>query len=139
MWFRGAHVVAMCGRDKDRTTRVSSSANEEPLVIVEARVNVMQEVIRKDCGNGCGGVVGKGETPLRRGGSGSVHERAFGAENGDVSCDWGDGGHQGSEILASRGGDENVVGVDGDVLVKRGEEEGVEDFLSYLGGSGRHR
>jgi hypothetical protein len=83
-------------------------------------------------------VIGKGKTPLRHGRSGSVYERAFGAENGDVGHDWGTHGRRGSEVLTSGGGDEDVVGVDGDVFVKRGKEEGIEDFLSYLGGSGRH-
>ena len=84
-------------------------------------------------------MVRKGEASLRRGGSGSIREGAFSTENGDISCNRGSGGHWGSEVLASRRGDKDVVGVDGDVLVKRGEEEGVEDFLSDLGGSGRHR
>ena len=73
------------------------------------------------------------------GGHGSVLEGAFGAEDGDVCCNWGSSGHWGSEVLATRGGNEDVVGIDGNVLVKRGEEEGIEDFLSYLRGSGRHR
>ena len=84
-------------------------------------------------------MIGEGEAPLRRGGNGSVHERAFSAENGDVSRDRGNGGHWGSKVFVSRGGHENVVSVNSDILVKRSEEEGIEDFLSYLGGSGRHR
>jgi hypothetical protein len=108
-------------------------------MVVEACVDIMWEVIREDCGYGHDSVVGKGEAPLCRGGSGSIHKGAFGAENEDVSCDWGSSNHRGLEVLASRGGDENVVGVNGDVLMKQGEKEGVEDILSYLGGSGRHR
>ena len=84
-------------------------------------------------------MVRKGEAPLCHSGRGSVRERAFSAKNGDVGCNWGSRGHRGSEVLTSRGGDENIIGVDGDILVERGKEESVEDFLSYLGGSGRHR
>ena len=128
----------MCGGDKDRATGVSSLTNEEPLVVVKACVDIMREVIRKDCGDSRCHVVWKGKTSLRRGRCGSVSERTLGAENGDVSCDRGSGGHRGSEVFLSRGGDEDVVGVHGDVFVKWGEEECVEDFLSDLGGSGRH-
>jgi hypothetical protein len=75
---------------------------------------------------------------LRRGGCRSVCERAPGAQDGDISRDWGIGVHRGSEILASGGGDEHVVGIDGDVLVKWGEEESVEYFLGYAGRRRRH-
>ena len=114
-------------------------ANEEPLVIVETRVDVVWEVIRKNCGDGRDSVVWKGKAPLRRGGRGSVFKRTFRAEDGDVGRDRGGGGHRGLEVFASRGSNEDVVRIDSDVFVERGEEEGVEDFLSYLGGSGRHR
>ena len=113
-------------------------ANEEPLVVVKMCVDIVQEVVRKDCGDGRGGMVRKGETPLCRGGCGSVLERALGAENGDISRGWGSGGHRGSVVFATRGGDKDVVGVNSDILVERGEKEGVKDFLSYLGGSERH-
>ena len=115
------HIAAMHGGNEDRAMRVSSLTNEEPLMVVKACVDIMWEVVQEDRSYGCDGVVGKGEAPLCCGGSGSVHERAFGAENGDVSHDWGSSGHRGSEVLVSRGGDENVVGVDGDVLVKWGK------------------
>ena len=108
-------------------------------MVVKARIDIVWEVVREDCGNSRGSMVWKGETPLRRSGCRSVHERTFGTENGDVGCDWGGSVHRGLEVFMSGGGDEDVVGVDGDILVKWGEEEGVEDFLSYLGGSGRHR
>ena len=113
--------------------------NEEPLVVVKACVDIMWEVIREDSGNGRRGVVWKGKTALCCGGRGSVLERAFGAENRDVSCGWSCGGHRRSEVFATGRGDEDVVGVNGDILVEWGEEEGVEDFLSDLGRSGRHR
>ena len=128
----------MRGGDEDRATGVSSLTNEEPLVIVKARIDVVWEVVRENCGNSRGSVVGKGEAPLRRGGCGSVPERALGAENGDVSCDWGSSVHRGSEVFVPRGGDEDIIRVNGNVFVKRGKEESVEDFLGYLGGSGRH-
>ena len=129
----------MRGGDEDRATGVLALANEEPLMIVEARVDVMQEVIREDRGDSCGGVVWKGETPLRRGGCGSVHKRAFSAKNRDVSRNRGSGGHWGSEVFTSGGGNEDVVGVDGNIFVERGEEESVENLLGDSGRCGRHR
>ena len=129
----------MHGGDEDRAARVSSLTNEEPLVVVKACVNIMREVIREDCGDGRGSVVREGETSLRHGRCGSVLERTFGGENGDVSRHWGSGVHRGSEVFALRGGDENIVGIDGNVFVKRGKKESVEDLLGDLGGSGRHR
>ena len=113
-------------------------ANEKPMVVVEACIDVMGEVIGKDCGDSRGSVVRKGEAPLRHGGCRSVRERVFDAENGDVSRNRGGSGHWGSEVFASRGGDEYVVGINGDIFVKRGEEEGIEDFLSDLGRRRRH-
>ena len=129
----------MCGGDKDCATGVSPLTNEEPLVVVKACVDVVREVIRKDCGDSRDGVVGEGETPLRRSGCRSICEGTFGAKDRDVGCDRGVGSHQGSEILVVRRGNKDVVGINGDVFVERGEEEGVEDFLSDLGRSGRHR
>ena len=128
----------MRGGNKDCATGVSSLTNEEPLVIMEVRVDVVWEVIREDRGDSRDGVIRKGEAPLHRGGCGSVHERALGAKDGDISRDWGSGAHRGSEVLASRRGDKNIIGIDGNVFMKRGEEESVEDFLGYLRGSGRH-
>ena len=128
----------MCGGDKDRATGVASLTNEEPLMVMESSIDIVWKVVREDGGYGCNSVVGKGEAPLHRGGSRSIHEGAFGTENGDVSCDPGSGGHWGLEVLASRGGDKDVVGVNGNVLVKWGKEESVKDFPSYSGGSGRH-
>jgi hypothetical protein len=128
----------MRGGDKDRVTGVSSLANEEPLVVVEARVDVMREIIREDRGDSRDGMVGNGETPLCRGGCGSIRERTSGAEDGYISRSGGVCGHWGSKVFTSWGGDKDVVGVDGDILVEWSEEESVEDFLSDLGGSGRH-
>ena len=56
-------------------------ANEEPLVVVEADVDIAREVVGKDCGNSRDGVVGKGETSLRRGRCRGVFERTLGAED----------------------------------------------------------
>ena len=128
----------MCGGDKDRATGVSSLTNEEPLVVVKACVDIMWEVIGEDCGDSRYGVVREGEASLCCGGCGSVRQRAFGAEDGHIGRDWGIGGHRGSEVFTSGGSDEDIVGVDGNVLVERGEEEGIEDFLGDSGRSGRH-
>ena len=128
----------MCGGDEDRATGVSSLTNEEPLVIVKACIDVMREVIQKDCGDGCNSVVREGEAPLRRSGSRSIYEGTLVVKNGDIGHGWGSGHHWGLGAFASRGGNEDVIRVNGNVLVKRGEEEGVEDFLSDSGGSGRH-
>lgn len=59
-------------RDKYCAVRVSSLINEEPLRIVEACVNVMWEVVGKDCRNGSDCVVGKGKTSLCCGGNRDV-------------------------------------------------------------------
>ena len=114
-------------------------ANKEPLVVMEASVDVVWEVIREDGGDSCGGVVRQWETSLRRGGCGSVRKRTLGAEDGYISRSWGVCGHWGSKVFTSWEGDKDVVGVNSDVLVEQGKEESVENFLSDLGGSGRHR
>ena len=44
----------------------------------------------------------------------------------------------GSKVFVARRGDENVIGIHGNIFVERGEEESVEDFLGDLGRSGRH-
>ena len=128
----------MRGWDKDRATRVSSLANEEPLVVVEASVNVMGKVVRKDCGDSRDSVIREGEAPLRRGGCGSVFKGTSGIEDRDVGCTRIIRGHRSPEVLATGGSDEDVVGVNGNILVEWGEEESVEDFLGDLGRSERH-
>ena len=112
--------------------------NEEPLVVMKACVDVVWEVVREDRGDGCDGVVREGETPLRCGRYGSVRQRTFGTEDGHIGCGWGVCGHWRSEVFASRGSDEDVVRVNGDVFMKRSKEEGVEDFLSDSRRGGRH-
>ena len=139
MRFRGSYIAAMRGGNENRAAGVSSLANEEPLMIVEARVDVVREVIQEDHGNSCCGVVRKGETPLHRGGCGSVLKRTFGTEDGYVGRGWSIYGHRESKVFASWGGDKDVVRVNGDVLMEWSKEESVENFLSDLGGSGRHR
>ena len=139
MWFYRARVAAMCGGDEDCAAGVSSLTDEEPLVVVKARINIMQEVVREDGGDSCDSVVWEGEASLHCSGGGSVHERATSVEDRDVSHDWGSGIHWGSEVLVLWGGNENVVGVNSNVLVKQGKKKGVEDFLGYPRGSGRHR
>ena len=138
MRFCRAHVAAVRGRDKDRVARVSSLTNEEPLVVVKACVDIVWEVVGKDCGDGRDGVIREGEASLCRGGCGSVCKGASGFKDRDVSRDRGSGRHRGSEVFTSRRGNENVIRVDGDVFVERGEEEGVENFLGDLGGCRRH-
>ena len=83
-------------------------------------------------------MVWKGEAALRRGGYRGISEGSSAIEDGDIGCDWGFGSRRGSEVFTSRRGDKDVVGVNGDVLVKLGEEEIVEYFLGYAGGCGRH-
>ena len=121
MWFRGAHITTMCGGDKDRATRMSSLTNEEPLVVVKVRVDIVWKVIRENGGDSRYGVVGKGEASLCRGGRGRVREGVFGAENRDISRSRDSGIHGGSEVYSSWGGDKDIVGVNGDVLMERGE------------------
>ena len=134
----GAYIATMRGGDEDRAAGVLSLTNKEPLVVVKVRIDIVWKVVREDCGDGHSSVVWKGKAPLRRGGCGSVLKRSFGAENGDVSCGRGSGGHRGSEVFASGGGDENVVGVNSNILVKWGKKERVKNLLGDLGGSGRH-
>ena len=128
----------MCGGDKDRATGVSSLTNEEPLVVVKSSVDIVREIVGENCGDGRRSVVREGETSLRRGRCGGVRQRTSGVEDRYVSCGRGINGHRGSEVFSSGGSDENVVGVNGDIFVERGKEEGVEDFLGDLGRSGRH-
>ena len=138
MRFRRAYIAAMCGGDKDCVVGVSSLTNEEPLVVVKVGIDIVREVIREDRGDSRGRMIGKREAPLCRGGCGSVREGAVSAENGDVGCGWGRSIHRGSEVFMMGGSDKDVVRVNGDVLVEWGKEESVENFLSDLGGSGRH-
>ena len=128
----------MCRGDKDRTAGMSSSANEEPLVVVKACVDVMRKIVREDCGDRRNSVIREREAALRGGGRGSIRQWTSGTKDGYIGCGWGVCGHRGSEVFASRRSDEDVVGVNGNVLVVRGEEESVEGFLGDLGGSGRH-
>ena len=83
-------------------------------------------------------MIGEGKAPLCRGRCRGICKRMFGTEDGDISRDWGIGIRRGSEVFASRRGDENVIGVNGNILMKRGKKKGVEDLLSDTGGSGRH-
>ena len=138
MWFHGAYIATMGGWDKDRATRVSSLTNEEPSVVVEAGINIAREIVGKDRGNSRDGMIREGETSLRCGRYGSVRQRTSGAEDRHRGCGWGVGSHRGPEVFALGGSNEDVVGVDGDIFVERGEEESVEYFLGYTGRRGRH-
>ena len=107
-------------------------------MVVKASVDIVGEVIRKDGGNSRNGMIREGEASLCRGRCGSVRQRTFGAEDGYIGRDWGIGGHRWSEVFTSGRSDKDIVGVDSNVLVVWGEEEGIKDFLGDLGGSGRH-
>ena len=72
-------------------TGVSPLPNEEPLMIVEAGVNVMREIVGEDCGYGGDSVVGERKTPLRCGRGGSVVKGSSSAQDRDVSCGRGVG------------------------------------------------
>ena len=113
-------------------------ANEEPLVVVEAGVDIVREIVGKDGDDGRDGVIREGEASLRVGGHGSIRQRSSGVKDGYVGCGWGVSSHWGLKVFATWGGDEDVVRVDSDVLVEWSEEESVEDFLGNARGSGRH-
>ena len=113
-------------------------ANEEPLVVVKTGVDVVREVVRKDCGDSRDSVVREGEVSLCRGRCGSIRQRTLGAEDGYISRGWGFCVHWGSEVFALGGSDEDIIGIDGDILVERGEEESVKDLLGDSRRSGRH-
>ena len=70
------NVMSMVMRDKDRTARVSSLANEEPLEVVESGIDVVGEVVRQDGCDGSDGVVRKGKTSLCRSRDQGVGERS---------------------------------------------------------------
>ena len=112
--------------------------NEEPLIGVESGINIVWEVIGKDCCDSSDSMVRERETSLCHSRHWFSGEGSSGTKNGDVSRNWGVGGHWWSEFFASRSGDIDVVGVDGDIVMERGKKKGVEHFLSYAGGSGRH-
>ena len=107
-------------------------------MVVKMCIDIVWEVIREDHSYGRDSMVGEGKASLCCDGSRSVHKRAFGTENGDVCCYGSTGGHWRSEILALGRGDKDVIGVHSDILMEWGEEEGIENFLSYMGRSGRH-
>ena len=58
--------------DKDRGMRMSSLTNEKPLEVMKVGVNVVWEVIEKDCCNGSNCMIWKRKASLRRSGDGSV-------------------------------------------------------------------
>ena len=138
MRFRRAYIAAMCRGDKDRAAGMSSLANEEPSMVVKACVDVVRKIVREDCGDSRDSVIREGEAALCGGGRGSIRQWTSGTKDGYIGCGWGVCGHRGSEVFAPRRSDKDVVGVNGDVLVERGEKESVEYFLGYAGRSGRH-
>ena len=116
--------------DKDCTSGVLSLANKEPLTGMELGVDIVWEVIGKDCCDGSDCMVRERETSLRRSRYWFGCEGLSSTKNGDVGCDGGVSGHQGSEVLSSRGRDVDVIRVYGDIVMEWGEEEGIEKFLS---------
>ena len=128
----------MCGGDKDRTARVPSLTNEEPLVVVKAGIDIVGEVIGEDGGDSRDGMIRDRETALRVSGRGGVRQRSPSTEDGYIGRGRGIHGHRGSKVFAAWGGDEDVVGIDGNIFVEWSEEESVEDFLGYAGRCGRH-
>ena len=79
MWFGGSYITLVQGWDEDCMVRVLSLTNEEPLVVVEASVNAVWEVVGKDGRNSGYGVIREGETALCRGRDQHVDERLFSA------------------------------------------------------------
>ena len=84
MWFRRAHITAVCGGDKDRATWVSSLANEEPLVVVKVGIDIVGEVVGEDRSYGRNGMVRERETALCTGRCGSVRQRSSGIKDGYI-------------------------------------------------------
>ena len=133
----------MCGGtvrrgDEDRASGVLALANKEPLVGVEPGIDIMWEVIGKDGCDGSDSMVRERETPLCHSRHWFGREGSSCTQNGDVGHSGGVGDHRGSEILSSRSGDIDVIRINGDVVVERGEKEGIKQFLSHARGSGRH-
>ena len=131
--------MAVGGRDEDRVTRVLSLPNEEPLVVVKSRVDVMREIIREDCCNGGDRVVRERKTALCRSGHWFSNKGPSRTEDRDVGRDGCVSSHWGSEVFSSGRCDEDVIGVNGDIFVEWGEEESIKKFLRNLWQSGRHR
>ena len=128
----------MRGGDEDCATGVSSLANEEPLVGMKSGIDIVREIIGEDSCDSSDCVVGEREASLCRGGYGFGGKGSSRAKDGDIGCRGSVDSHWRSEIFSSRGGDIDVVGVDSDIVIKRGKKEGVEYFLSYAGGCRRH-
>ena len=138
MWLGRLHIASMWRGDKDGTMRVSSLSYKEPLIGVESGIDIMQEVVGKDCRDGGDSVIQKRENSLRRSGDWFGRKGTSGTEDGDICRRGSIDSHRGSEIVSSRGGDIDVVGVNSDIVMEWGEKEGVEHFLGYAGGWRRH-
>ena len=113
-------------------------SHKKPLVGVEPGIDVVWQVVRKDCRDGGNSVIGKRETPLCRSGHQFGGKGASSTEDRDIGHRGSVDSHWGLEVFPSRGGDIDVVGVNGDIVVERGKKKGVEYFLSYAGGCRRH-
>ena len=118
--------------------RVSSLSYKEPLIGMEPGVDVMWEVIRKDCRDGGDSMIRERGTPLRRSGYWFGRKGTSCAQDRDISCHGSVDSPRGPEVFSSRGGDIDVIGVNGDIIMERGKKEGVKYFLSYAGGCRRH-
>ena len=96
------------------------------MVGMELGIDIVWEVIEKDCCDGSNCMIGKGKTPLRCSRYWFSGKGSSGTKNRDVGRDEGVGSHWGSKVLPSRSGDIDIVGIDGDIVVEQGEKEGVE-------------
>ena len=68
-------------------------------------------------------MVREGEAALCRGGRGRALEGTLVGEDGNVGRGGTSDIHRRSKVFTARGGDEDIVGVDCDVVVEWGEKE----------------
>ena len=108
---------------------MSSLANEEPLGVMKACVDIVGKVIGQNGCNGSDHMIRDGETSLCRSRNRGIGKGVSCTQNRDIGCGGRSHGHRGSEVFSSWGSDKNIIRVDGDILVKRREEESVEKFL----------
>ena len=101
MRFCRTHVTAMRRGDEDRAMRVSSLANEEPLVVVKAGIDIVGKVVRQNGSDGGDRMIRDRKTALRHGRKQHGSEGLSCAQDRDVSHGRGVSGHWGSEVFAT--------------------------------------